>query len=116
MLESDFNTAIRYADLTEKNDNTYSIELAKQFVSICTEFETVARMLCKTIDDSRDAKTITDYKEIILSKHPDTAGSLFRFNPVCLPTYFSSATLLRNPSGVCVRPVQELYGSIEIDY
>ena len=70
-LESDFNNSIRFVDLAEENDPTFSTEFARQLVCISTEFETVAKQLCPLIDNSKSAGNIADYKEIILSKYPE---------------------------------------------
>ncbi|WP_157198108.1 hypothetical protein [Methylomonas sp. DH-1] len=71
MLESDFNATIRFVDLAEKNDSTFSIELSRQIICSCTEFETVAKKLCDLIAPTKPAGNISQYKEIILSKYPD---------------------------------------------
>ena len=70
-LESDFNNSIRFVDLDDRNDSTFSIEFARQLVCISTEFETVAKRLCTLIDESKPAGDIGDYKKIILSKYSE---------------------------------------------
>ena len=70
-LEADFNNSIRFVDLSEENDSTFSIVFARQLVCISTEFETIAKQICSLIDNSQSAGTISDYKKIILSKYPD---------------------------------------------
>jgi hypothetical protein len=70
-LEADFNNSIRFVDLVEENDATFSIEFARQLVCISTEFETIAKQLCTLVDNSKPAGNISHYKEIILTKYPE---------------------------------------------
>jgi hypothetical protein len=69
MLERDFNNTLQYVHLDDKNLNTYSLEFSKQLINISTEFETIAKMLCKEINGNT-AGNISQYKETIIHKFP----------------------------------------------
>ena len=69
ILEEDFKNTLRYIYLTESNFETYSAEYAKQLISISIEFETICKLLCQEIDNSKPGN-IGQYKGTILTKFP----------------------------------------------
>jgi len=46
VLESELETALRYVEPHADNAKTYSLEFARQILTTCAQFETVARLLC----------------------------------------------------------------------
>lgn len=72
MLESDFIKTLQFVQLDETNFQTYSLEFAKQLICISSEFETIAKLLCKQINGS-SAGNIEQYKKVILQRYPKIA-------------------------------------------
>jgi hypothetical protein len=64
-IESDFEATTRYVEVSDKNYSTYSVEYVRIFLSACSEIDVIAKMLCKRISPSKDAKSINDYRDII---------------------------------------------------
>ena len=76
------------------NFGTYSIELLKIYLSICSEVDVVARLLCKKIDlnkyncmtnNDRERKNINTYRQIICEHYPEiyrvkVRSSLYKFS------------------------------------
>lgn len=75
VLESDFNKTIQYVDLSIENDETFSLEFARQLICISIELEAVAKKLCKVIDENANAGNISNYKSIMLSKYPNICSA-----------------------------------------
>ncbi len=69
-LESDLEKLSRYIEFTNNNFQTYSIELAKMLLSVCSEIDVIAKLLCKREDSSKQANNITDYCAILTDKIP----------------------------------------------
>jgi len=65
-LEDDLINLSRYIEINEDNFDTYSIELARLFLSISSEIDSVAKELCKKINPSNIPNNIVGYSEIIL--------------------------------------------------
>ncbi|WP_022664771.1 hypothetical protein [Desulfospira joergensenii] len=78
LLEDELVGISRFVELSEDNYEVYSIEFAKLFLSICSEVDVVAKLLCKEADSplfdktkgSRDPNMST-YRCVINSKFPD---------------------------------------------
>lgn len=67
----------RFIEISEDNYDVYSIELTKLFLSICSEVDVVAKLLCKETDISLFNKIIGDrnptmetYRTVIRTKFP----------------------------------------------
>lgn len=76
ILKADFKKTLQYVHLSSlsgpddhSNLKTYSLELAKQLISIAAEFETIAQLLCKQINGVK-VGNMGQYKENILPKFP----------------------------------------------
>ena len=70
-LEEDFERLSRFVELCDENDNVYSIEIARLFLSACSEVDVVLQQLCKKIDPSVDQKGINFYRDFIYPRLPD---------------------------------------------
>jgi hypothetical protein len=51
---------------------TYSVYFARLYLTICSEVDVVAKLLCKRIDPSSEPKDINQYREIIASKYSNS--------------------------------------------
>jgi|SRR5271166_2173709 len=65
MIDEELHTFSRYVDFSEANFPTYSVYLARLYVSICSEIDVVAKLLCKRIKPDEDPGNIRDYRRII---------------------------------------------------
>ncbi len=74
MLEKEFLSTTNYVAIDKWNEDTYSIEYAKLFLSICSEIDVVCKEYCKFINDSEKPSKITEYSKIIL-KHKNSIAS-----------------------------------------
>ena len=74
-LDEDFVQTIRYAELTEANFKTYSIEFTKLLFSICSEVEIVCKQMCSIINPSQDYSHLEIDKlgDTFLTKYPKFA-------------------------------------------
>lgn len=69
-LEQDLDATIRYVEPSHDNFKTYSIELTRLLLGVCSEIDVVAKVLCQKIAPSKEPKNIDDYREIITSQYP----------------------------------------------
>lgn len=70
MLEDDFYKTTRFVELNPHNYNTYSVEYAKQYQSICSELDGLCKTIC--IHYNRNScSNIKQYAEVILEKYID---------------------------------------------
>lgn len=77
LLEDDLVKISRFIEMNEDNYDVYSIELAKLFLSICSEVDVVAKLLCneadavlfKTTKGSRNPN-IETYRTVLHVKFP----------------------------------------------
>lgn len=61
-LERDFVQTLNYVQLDRANFATYSNEYAKLLLLIGSEVDVVAKMVCRDVDPSSNAKNIVDYQ------------------------------------------------------
>jgi hypothetical protein len=84
-IDSDLETVSRYVDFTEANLGTYSTELTRLYLAICSEVDVVARQLTKKIDPEAKAWDIKDYRSVIPARYAH-----FCEFPVAVPRLGSS--------------------------
>jgi len=68
-LEDDIARLSRYIEPTQKNFDTYSIELARVLLSACAEVDVTAKQLCIQLN-AKNAESINAYRETITSVYP----------------------------------------------
>ena len=66
MLEADFSALQRYITFEEDNFLTYSLELNKQYLSICSEIDVICKQYCNHLDSDKEVNKIENYAQIIL--------------------------------------------------
>jgi hypothetical protein len=69
-IDEDLHQLRRFLEFNEANFSTYSVELVRLYLSIGSEVDVVAKLLCDQIDSSKQPKRITDYQPIITGKYP----------------------------------------------
>ncbi len=81
-LEKELINLSRYIQIDEKNYDTYSLELLKLYLSVSSEVDVVARLLCKKTDsegylrktkNDKKNRNMDTYREIIFIKHPEVS-------------------------------------------
>lgn len=71
LLSSELELTGRYVELDEDNFKTYSFEFLRLYLSIGSEVDVVAKLLCKKVVPTSQASNMPSYRKAILSKHPD---------------------------------------------
>jgi hypothetical protein len=59
----------RVIDFDPKNYSTFSVDLSRLYLSICSEIDVVAKLLCYRIDSCTSAKNINEYRALITGKY-----------------------------------------------
>lgn len=70
-LEKDFVRTIEYVEVDDQNQNTFSVTYTKLLLSICSEIDVVAKLICKRINADSRARTIDNYRNEIIGKYPN---------------------------------------------
>ncbi len=70
-IESDLERCSRFVEFAPNNYSTYSVEFARVIMAAASEFDTLAKKLCKLINSSEQSDKITDYYPIITAKYPN---------------------------------------------
>jgi hypothetical protein len=69
-IDEDLHQLRRFVEFSEANFSTYSVELVRLYLSIGSEVDVVAKLLCGQIDSSKQPKKITEYRPIITGQYP----------------------------------------------
>ncbi len=64
-IDRDLEVTSRYVDFAEANMHTYSTELTRMYLAICSEIDVVAKQLTRKIDQKAKTKGIDDYRAVI---------------------------------------------------
>ena len=90
VLEEDFLKTQRYVEIDLGDDisyitntnvknignsRTFSIEYVKQYQAICSELETISKIICEYLGNS-DCKNIKEYTEVILDNYGDITSEV----------------------------------------
>lgn len=71
LLEDDFLKTERYIAIDKLNFNAFSNEYIKQYQTICSEIDVIAKSYCKEMDNSFSGSTINYYCKCITDNVPD---------------------------------------------
>jgi len=76
-IECEIINISKYIEICSKNYKTFSIELVKLFLTICSEIDVVAKLLCKNVDlkmynhlTGKKNANISIYRTIICKHFP----------------------------------------------
>ena len=72
-LEEDLERLARFVDFSG-NDNAYSIEIARVFLSSCAEVDVILKQLCKALNGASTAGTINAYFPEVTARIPNFVG------------------------------------------
>jgi hypothetical protein len=70
-LEEDIDRLFRYIEPSEDNFITYSVELTRLYLAICSELDIILKAYCKLLDDGSKASRINEYAELINASNKD---------------------------------------------
>jgi hypothetical protein len=60
----------RFVEFTSANFQTYSVEFVRIILSVGSEIDVVAKLLCEHIEPQATPQNMNDYRKIILMQHP----------------------------------------------
>jgi hypothetical protein len=69
-LVEDLDRLSRFVDLSVDNYSTYSTEMTRMLLAAGSEVDVVAKLLCKNVDPSANARNIAEYGAVILKRFP----------------------------------------------
>ena len=70
-IEKDLNKLSRFIEFDKKNENVFSIELARLLISSSSEFEVVSKEFCKIKNQNSKIENINDIRREVLIYIPD---------------------------------------------
>jgi hypothetical protein len=70
-VDQDIQRLSRFIEFSPANYPTYSVELARLYLSVCSEIDVIAKQLCSKIDPNAKAGDIKDYQVVICQKYPN---------------------------------------------
>ena len=70
-IESDLENCSRYVEFCYDNYETYSLEFARIIMASGSEFDTIMKLICKSIKPSEKPDNILQYYPILNSKYPN---------------------------------------------
>jgi len=73
-IEDDLYRLSRYIEFDRRNENVFSIELVRLLITASSEFEIVAKELCKIKDPRKNIRNITGIRKNMLIFYPDISG------------------------------------------
>jgi hypothetical protein len=81
VIDEDLHEFSRQVEFAEANLNTYSVTLVRLYLSICSEVDVVAKVLCKRIGHP-NALNIDDYRKNLKQKYPNLATLAIWLRPM----------------------------------
>jgi hypothetical protein len=85
-IDEDLHAYSRYLEFHEKNFAAFSINLARLYLSICSEVDVLAKMICeRAVQSSKNKRlNIKDYRKIITGRFPAFGAAQVRIRPIQL--------------------------------
>ena len=78
LLERDFLDTERYLAIDELNFKAYSNEYIKQYQTICSEIDVIAKSFCKELDSNFRGKNIDTYCKAIIDNNSDFSNRVIK--------------------------------------
>ncbi len=69
-IEDDLEKLSRYVDFS-RNDEAFSIEIARLFLSACSEVDVVLKQICKSLNHDSTAASINQYFQEVTGAYPE---------------------------------------------
>jgi hypothetical protein len=70
LLEAEFETTMSFIEPVPQNDGVFSLQLAKQLLTICAQFETICRLRVAETNPGSPANNINDFYTELLQEKP----------------------------------------------
>jgi hypothetical protein len=70
-LDDELHSLSRIVEFSKDNFPTYSVHLARLYLSVCSEIDVVAKLLCAQIDPAKTADNLHTYRTLITQKFPN---------------------------------------------
>jgi len=94
-LEQDLEVVARYIEFSERNFDTYSIELAHLLFAAASEVDVVAKLVCERVSPHAPRGNINDYRVVLLAEFPDISSK-----HIFVPRYGLTLTPWENWTGL----------------
>jgi hypothetical protein len=70
-LDDELHSLSRIVEFSKDNFPTYSVHFARLYLSVCSEIDVVAKLLCVQIGPTKNADNIHAYRTLIAPKFPN---------------------------------------------
>lgn len=70
-MDDELHSLSRIVEFSKDNFPTYSVHFARLYLSICSEIDVVAKLLCTRIEFSKPPDNIHAYRALIIPKFPN---------------------------------------------
>ncbi len=70
LLEGEFETTMAFIEPVPQNDAVFSLQLAKQLLTICAQFETICRLRVAEVNPESKARNINGFYPELLNAKP----------------------------------------------
>jgi hypothetical protein len=72
-LDDELHSLSRAIEFAPENFPTFSAQLARLYLSVCSEIDVVAKLLCNRIAPATSPKSINEYRPLVTTKFPNFA-------------------------------------------
>jgi hypothetical protein len=72
-VDDELHSLSRSIEFDNANYSTFSVFLARLYLSVCSEIDVVAKLLCARIAPAKSPKNICDYRSLIVTKYRNFA-------------------------------------------
>jgi hypothetical protein len=69
-IDEDLHAYSRYLEFHERNFGAFSINLARLYLSICSEIDVLAKAICKRDIPASNPWDISDWRKLIIARYP----------------------------------------------
>jgi hypothetical protein len=73
-LDDELHSLSRIIEFDNGNFATFSVLMARLYLSVGSEIDVVAKLLCARIDAAAKVRNMDDYREVITKRHPNFAA------------------------------------------
>src|ERR1035441_1425793 len=70
-VDDELHSLSRTIEFCRENFSTFSVHLARLYLSVCSEIDVVAKLLCARIIPSETPRNIDDYGSLVTARFPN---------------------------------------------
>jgi hypothetical protein len=86
VIDEDLHAFSRQVEFAQPNFSTYSVTLLRLYLSICSEVDVVAKLLCQRTGANLSGRpNMDDYRKCLKVQHPNLSGVRVTIRPMALP-------------------------------